>query len=82
MKRSLLSLRAAVVLSLGMVGGAGAGTLSLLAGHPTADSALCALAGAGAVITFLDRVIAADRDTAPERAVPGPDGSEQSRRHV
>ncbi|MFI0976051.1 hypothetical protein ACH4SP_03370 [Streptomyces sp. NPDC021093] len=60
MKSSLLSMRAALVLLLAVLAGAGAGALSLLAGRSLAESVLIGAGAAGLAVTFFDRLIAAD----------------------
>lgn len=68
MRRSLLSMRSALVLLLAMLAGVGAGVLSRLAGSPAAQ---CVLYGAGAfgfAVPFFDRLIAeseAEREESP-----------------
>ncbi|WP_433855417.1 hypothetical protein [Streptomyces kronopolitis] len=82
MKPSLLSLRPGVLLSLGMVGGGVTVALSLLAGHAVADSLLGGMASAGAMVSFLDRVVAARANRTAQNALPQADGSEEVHRHV
>lgn len=82
MKPSLLSLRAVVLLSLGMVGGVVTVALSLLAGHAIADSLLGGMASAGGMITFLDRIVATGANCTAQGALPQADGSEEAHRHV
>lgn len=53
----LLSLRSAVVLLLGVVCGIAVGVLAFLAGRNAATAVLSGLAGAGATIAFLHKVI-------------------------
>ncbi|WP_371493466.1 hypothetical protein OG871_39085 [Kitasatospora sp. NBC_00374] len=58
MRRSLLSMRSALVLLLAMLTGIGAGVLCRLSGSPTAQ---CVLYGAGAfgvAVPFFDRLVA------------------------
>ncbi|MFC9227797.1 hypothetical protein ACFTZI_02305 [Streptomyces decoyicus] len=82
MKPSLLSLRAVVLLSLGMVGGVVTAALSLLAGHAIAESLLGGVAGAGGMITFLDRIVATEVNCTAQAALPQADASEEVHRHV
>ncbi|MEU8780494.1 hypothetical protein [Streptomyces sp. NPDC048637] len=82
MKPSLLSLRAVVLLFLGLVGGVVTVALSLLAGHAIAESLLGGVAGTGGVIIFLDRIVATDANCTPQGALPQADGSEEVHRHV
>ncbi|MCS0637513.1 hypothetical protein NX801_17940 [Streptomyces sp. LP05-1] len=60
MDRSLLSLRAALVLLLAALAGVGAGVLTALAGEGAARGTLCGLAAAGLAVPFFDRLIADD----------------------
>ncbi|MGW7640424.1 hypothetical protein [Streptomyces decoyicus] len=82
MKPSLLSLRAVVLLSLGMVGGVVTVALSLLAGHAIAECLLVGVAGAGGMITFLDRIVATEVICTAQAALPQADGCEEVHRHV
>ncbi|MFF3547495.1 hypothetical protein ACFYXD_37395 [Streptomyces platensis] len=81
MKPSLLSLRAVVLLSLGLAGGVVTVVLSLLAGHAIAASLLGGVAGAGGVIAFLDRIVATEANCTAQ-GLPQAHGSEEVHRHV
>ncbi|MQS38502.1 hypothetical protein [Streptomyces katsurahamanus] len=61
MDRSLLSLRATLVLLLSALAGVTAGVLSTLAGDGAARSVLAGLAAAGLAVPFFDRLVAGDR---------------------
>ncbi|TVL93356.1 hypothetical protein [Streptomyces sp. SAJ15] len=60
MDRSLLSLRATLVLLLAALAGVAAGVLATLAGDGAARGALCGLAAAGLAVPFFDRLVAAE----------------------
>ncbi|GLF99834.1 hypothetical protein [Streptomyces yaizuensis] len=57
MERSLLSVRAALVLALAVLAGIGAGVLTALAGDGAARSVLYGLAAAGVAVPFFDRLV-------------------------
>ncbi|MBV8993118.1 MAG: hypothetical protein JO287_05315, partial [Pseudonocardiales bacterium] len=59
----LLSVRSSLILLLGLLGGAAAGTLTYLAGEHWALAILAGLGGSSAVITFFDVVITPDQST-------------------
>ncbi|MFE6747309.1 hypothetical protein ACFVGM_15745 [Kitasatospora purpeofusca] len=66
MRRSLLSVRSALVLLLAVLTGIGAGALARLAGSPAAE---CVLYGAGAfgvAVPFFDRLVAAPAEKESE----------------
>ncbi|AEW99296.1 hypothetical protein [Streptantibioticus cattleyicolor] len=60
MDRSLLSTRAALVLSLAVAAGVGAGVLAALAGDGAARCVLCGLAAVGPAVPFFNTLVAAD----------------------
>ena len=69
MDRSLVSVRAALVLQLAALAGVGAGLLSVLAGNSIAGGVLAGLAAAGGAVPVFNQVIAPDpADSRP--AVP------------
>ncbi|MFE5742436.1 hypothetical protein [Streptomyces celluloflavus] len=82
MKPSLLSLRAVVLLSLGMVGGVVTVALLLLAGYAIVESLLGGVAGAGGLIAFLDRIVETEANCTAQGALPQADGAEEVHRHV
>ncbi|WP_411124220.1 hypothetical protein [Streptomyces sp. x-19] len=63
MDRSLVSVRAALVLLLAALTGVGVGLLSVLAGDGTARGILAGLAAAGAALPLCNRAIAPDAAT-------------------
>ncbi|GAA2667397.1 hypothetical protein [Streptomyces lunalinharesii] len=63
MDRSLVSVRAALVLLLVALTGIGVGLLSVLAGDGTARAILAGLAAAGAALPVCNRAIAPDAAT-------------------
>ncbi|WP_030738453.1 hypothetical protein [Streptomyces sp. NRRL S-31] len=60
MDRSLVSVRAALVLSLAALAGVGAGVLAVPAGDGTAGGVLAGLTTAGGAVPVFDRMIAQD----------------------
>ncbi|MEU5383584.1 hypothetical protein [Kitasatospora cineracea] len=65
MRRSLLSLRSALVLTLAVLTGIGAGVLSRMAGTPGAQCALYAAGAFGLAVPFFDRLVATPGDDDP-----------------
>ncbi|MBB6439114.1 hypothetical protein [Streptomyces candidus] len=61
-------MRAALVLLLALLAGAGAGALCLLADKTLAESILIGAGAAGLAVTFFDRLIAAE--STPGHATP------------
>ncbi|MFJ3306960.1 hypothetical protein ACIPSA_28360 [Streptomyces sp. NPDC086549] len=70
MDRSLVSVRAALVLLLAALAGVGAGLLSVLAGNGVAVGVLAGLTAAGGAVPVFNQVIAPDT-THRRPAVPG-----------
>lgn len=66
MRRSLLSMRSALILMLGVLTGIGAGVLSRAAGSPTAQCILYAAGAFGLSVPFFDRIVAGPDDDRPE----------------
>ncbi|GLW73651.1 hypothetical protein Kpho02_59500 [Kitasatospora phosalacinea] len=62
MRRSLLSLRSTLVLTLAVLTGIGAGVLSRMAGAPGAQCVLYAAGAFGLAVPFFDRLVAAPGD--------------------
>ncbi|MFD7666083.1 hypothetical protein [Streptomyces sp. NPDC059788] len=60
MDRSLVSVRAALVLLLGVLAGVCAGLLSVLAGNAIVGGVLAGLAAAGGAVPVFNQVIAPD----------------------
>ncbi|MGW2748682.1 hypothetical protein [Streptomyces sp. NPDC001450] len=60
MDRSLVSVRAALVLLLAALAGVGAGLLSVLAGNGVAGGVLAGLTAAGGAVPVFNQVIAPD----------------------
>ncbi|MFB7379236.1 hypothetical protein ACFC6U_17780 [Kitasatospora purpeofusca] len=58
MRRSLLSMRSALVLLLAVLTGIGAGVLARLAGSPAAECVLYGAGAFGAAVPFFDRLVA------------------------
>ncbi|MFG2825040.1 hypothetical protein ACGFX4_37140 [Kitasatospora sp. NPDC048365] len=58
MRRSLLTMRSALVLLLAVLTGIGAGVLARLAGSPAAECVLYGVGALGAAVPFFDRLIA------------------------
>ncbi|CAN3977741.1 hypothetical protein [Kitasatospora purpeofusca] len=58
MRRSLLSMRSALVLLLAVLTGVGAGVLARLAGSPAAECVLHGAGAFGAAVPFFDRLVA------------------------
>ncbi|MFJ5927563.1 hypothetical protein ACIQF6_33710 [Kitasatospora sp. NPDC092948] len=65
MRHSLLSMRSALVLTLAVLTGIGAGVLSRLAGAPAALCALYAVGAFGLAVPFFDGLVAAPGDDEP-----------------
>ncbi|WNI16817.1 hypothetical protein [Actinacidiphila sp. ITFR-21] len=63
MQTPLLSVRAALVLTLSLLTGVGAGVLSAVGGVPSARCVLCGAGAFGLAVPFFDRLIGA---TGPE----------------
>jgi len=61
--RPLLSIRAALVFTLALLTGIGAGVLSAVGGSPPTQCVLCGAAAFGLAVPFFDRLIAG---TGPE----------------
>ncbi|MGW2785965.1 hypothetical protein ACWC3X_32740 [Streptomyces populi] len=57
MNRSLLSMRAALVLLMGVIVGVGAGVLSALAGAVAAQAVLTGAAAFGVAVPFFDHLV-------------------------
>lgn len=63
MQRPLLSIRAALVFTLSLLTGIGAGVLSAVGGTPPSQCVLCGVGAFGLAVPFFDRLIAG---TGPE----------------
>lgn len=77
MDRSLVSVRAALVLLLAALAGAGAGALALLAGHGMAGGVLAGFTTAGGAVPVFNQAIAPD--TVDSRPVVREAGAEDGR---
>ncbi|MFJ1796825.1 hypothetical protein [Kitasatospora griseola] len=64
-RHSLLSMRSALVLTLAVLAGIGAGVLSRLAGSPAALCVLYAVGAFGLAVPFFDGLVAASGDDDP-----------------
>ncbi|MFI8266736.1 MULTISPECIES: hypothetical protein [unclassified Streptomyces] len=71
MDRSLLSLRATLVLLLATLAGAVAGVLAAFAGEGAARSVLCGLAAVGMAVPFFNRLVATAPDAEQAGEQPG-----------
>ncbi|MGW7456767.1 hypothetical protein [Streptomyces sp. NPDC054797] len=71
MDRSLLSLRATLVLLLASLAGVVSGVLTAFAGEGIARSMLCALAATGLAVPFFNRLVAADPEGQPAQRQSG-----------
>ncbi|QDY75830.1 hypothetical protein [Streptomyces qinzhouensis] len=84
MERPLLSLRATLILLLGVLAGLGAGVLAGAAGENTARSVLCGLAATALAVPFFDKLVGLEEQRSagappladgPADALPGPGGT-------
>ncbi|WP_037916371.1 hypothetical protein [Actinacidiphila yeochonensis] len=62
MRNQLLSVRAALVLTLSLLTGIGAGALTAAGGTPPSQSVLYGVGAFGLAVPFFDRLIAGTRD--------------------
>ncbi|MFE3106849.1 hypothetical protein ACFXKJ_41620 [Kitasatospora indigofera] len=71
-RRALLSMRAALVLLLGMLTGIGAGLLSAAGGTGPAQCVLYGLGAFGMAVPFFDRLVGGPSEDTPESEQTAP----------
>ncbi|MFI0915572.1 hypothetical protein [Streptomyces abikoensis] len=76
MDRSLLSMRATLVLIAAVLAGAVVGLLSALAGDGVARSVLCGLAAAGGAVPLVNQVVTPDHTEGASRRQPSRAGDD------